>query len=286
MSVATFIPELWAAEMLTSFREQAVAAGLSNREYEGTLSRGNTVHINSAVDVTIKDYKAGVLEDDLGDPIPRTTAPDDVASEDQELVIDQEKSFDFLIDDIDRVQAAGSMGAYTTSAGDGLAEDADKFLLSTAVTAANAGNTETGTRLTTGDQAHNLIRDLRKAFNKNHVPNSQRVLYVNAEFEALLLGADSKLTSMDTSGSTEGLRSAALGRYLNFDIYVTENLPGTASLQQALAVYRPALAYVSQIDKTEAMRAENSFKDRLRGLHVYGAKVIRPTAVATWVSAT
>jgi hypothetical protein len=273
VAVTSFIPAIWNASLLTDFREQAVAAGLTNREYEGNAAAGNTVKINSAIAIGVTDYKTA----------GRITSASAVSSQSQDLLIDQEKSFDFYIDDIDRAQAAGGMDAYTRSAGEGLAEDADKFILSTAVTAANAGNTETSVALTTGDQAFNLLRDLRKSLNKNHVPQGNRVAVVNAEFEALLLDASSRLTAFDTSGSTEGLRNAALGRLLGFDIYVSENLP-TVAKQQVLAFYRPAVAYVSQIEKTEGMRATDKFADRLRGLHVYGAKVIRPTAVAQWTA--
>lgn len=283
MAITSFIPEIWSAQLLTDFREQAVAAALTNREYEGNASAGNVVKINTATAIDVKDYKAGVVSDGATGTLPRTTAADAVSTTSQDLLIDQEKSFDFYVDDIDRAQAAGSMDAFTRSAGEGLAEDADKFILSTAVTAANAGNTETSPALTTGDAAVNILRDLRKALNKNKVPQGQRVALINAEFEAILLEAGSKLMAFDTSNSTAGLREGAVGRLLGFDIYVTENLPVTAK-QQVLAFYRPALAYVSQVDKTEAMRAQDKFADRLRGLHVYGAKVIRPTAVAQWTA--
>ena len=272
MAVTSFIPEIWNAQLLTDFRQQAVAAALTNREYEGNASSGNVVKINSAVDVAVKDYKAA----------GRTTSADAVSTTSQDLLIDQEKNFDFYVDDIDRAQAAGSMDAFTRSAGEGLAEDADKFVLSTAVTGALPANVlNDATGVTTGDAAFDVIRDLRKLLNKQLVPGAQRVLIVNAEFEALLLGANSKLTSVDVSGSSEGLRNAFLGRLLNFDVYMSENLP-TVDKPQALAFYRPAVAYVSQIDKTEAMRAQDKFADRLRGLHVYGGKVIRPKGVAVY----
>lgn len=272
MAVTSFIPEIWNAQLLTDFRQQAVAAALTNREYEGNASSGNVVKINSAVDVAVKDYKAA----------GRTTSADAVSTTSQDLLIDQEKNFDFYVDDIDRAQAAGSMDAFTRSAGEGLAEDADKFVLSTAVTGALPANVlDDATGVTTGDAAFDVIRDLRKLLNKQLVPGAQRVLIVNAEFEALLLGANSKLTSVDVSGSSEGLRNAFLGRLLNFDVYMSENLP-TVDKPQALAFYRPAVAYVSQIDKTEAMRAQDKFADRLRGLHVYGGKVIRPKGVAVY----
>ena len=271
MAIKNFIPEIWNAQMLTGFREQAVAANLVNREYEGNATRGNTVHITSAVDVEVKDYKDN----------DRTTTADAVSDTGQDLLIDQEKSFDFFIDDIDRAQAAGSMDAYTRSAAEGLAEDADKFILATAVTGADESNVLDSAALVTGDEAFDVIRDLRKTLNKKSVPLGQRVLVVNAEFEHLLLGADAKLTNVDVSGTTAGLRNATLGGLLGFQVVTSENLPETDA-PQALAFYRPSVAYVSQIEKTEAMRAENKFADRLRGLHVYGGKVIRPTGVAVF----
>lgn len=274
MAVTSFIPEIWNSQLLLDFREQTVAVALTNREYEGDARTGNVVTINTAAAIPVADYKAA----------GRTTSASAVSSVSQDLLIDQEKSFDFYVDDIDRAQAAGSMDAFTRSAGEGMAEDADKFVLATAVTGALAANVTTdATALTLPDVAWDKIRDLRKVLNKQHVPQSQRVLVINAEFEAILLGASSKFTHADVSGTTQGLRDAALGRILGFDVYVSENLPVTAN-PQALAFYRPAVAYVSQVTNTEAMRAQDKFADRLRGLHVYGGKVIRDEAVAVYTN--
>lgn len=272
MAITGFIPEVWNAQLLLDFREQAAAAALVNRTYEGDARVGNTVHITSVVDVAIKDYAAA----------GRTTSPDAVTDDPQSLLIDQEKNFDFLIDDIDRAQAAGSMDAYTQSAGLGLAEDADQFLLNLAA----AGGTTTinggGTAPASGNDAFDVLRDLRKALNKLHVPLSQRVAFVNAEFASLLVGADSKLTEVDTSGDSSGLRDGTLGRLLGFRIVESENLPITASAQ-VVAFHQPSVAFVSQVNDTEAMRDTDSFSDRLRGLHVYGGKVIRPDGVASYI---
>lgn len=277
MAVTSFIPEVWAAQLLLDFQAQTVAASLANREYEGTASAGNVVHINTAQAVAIKDYKTGESA------VPRTTAADEVSTIGQDLLIDQEKNFDFYVDDIDRAQAAGSMDTFTRSAGEGLAEDADKFILSTAVTGAGTVVPTPAAAITTGDEAFNVVRDLRKSLTKAHAPIAQRALVVNAEFEALLLGAASKLTNVDTSGSPEGLRNAMIGRLLGFDVYVSENLPNVEKAQ-ALAFHQPSLAFVSQVEKTEALRANDKFADRLRGLHVYGAKVIRSGGVAVWTN--
>ncbi|MFD3573851.1 hypothetical protein [Streptomyces sp. NPDC058644] len=261
MAVTSFIPEIWNAQLLTDFREQTIAVALSNREYEGNATAGNTVRINTASAVAVKDYKAA----------NRTTTPDAVSTTSEDLLIDQEKNFDFYVDDIDRAQAAGKMDAYTRSAGEGLAEDADKFLLGLAV--AGAGTALPSANLTPAT-ALNVLRDMNKALNKAKVPKSQRVVIINAEFEALLLDADAKLMNVDQSGASETLRNATLGRYLNFTIVSSENLP-TVSAPQAVGLYTPTLAYVSQVEKTEGMRATDKFSDRLRGLHVYGGRVMR-----------
>jgi hypothetical protein len=277
MAIQNFIAAVWSAQLLFDFRQQSLAAALANREYEGEARRGNQVKITSGVPVAVKDYKAA----------GRTTTPDPLADTGQTLNIDQEKNFDFYVDDIDRAQAAGSLEGYTSEAGLSLAEDADTFLWATAAAGADAANKLTGggTAPATGDDAFDIINDMGKALNKRKVPKARRVLAVNAEFESLLTQANSRLTSVDTSGTPEGLREATLGRLLGFTIVSSENLPETDE-PMALGFYQPALAYVSQITETEAMRAENKFADRLRGLHVYGGKVIRPKAVATWTVGT
>lgn len=268
MAITNFIPEIWNKQMLLDFKETAIAATLANRQYEGDATRGNTVHITGAVDVEVKDYKAA----------GRTTSADEVSDTGQDLLIDQEKSFDFYVDDIDRAQAAGSLEAYTQSAARGMAEDADKFLFALAAAADAAPLSDA---ISSGDQAFDAVRDLRKKLNKSFVPQGSRALFVNAEFEAYLLGADSKLTSVDVSGSPAGLREAAIGRLLGFTVYTTENLP-KVDTPMAVGVYLPAWAYVSQIEETEALRAQDKFADRLRGLHVYGGKVIRPEGIAVY----
>lgn len=288
MSVASFIPSIWNAEMLLAFREAAIAANLVNRGYEGDATKGNTVKVNTAAAVSVYDYSVGEAAGGSTSATARTTAAHAISSTSVDLLIDQEKNFDFYVDDIDRAQAAGSMGVYTTSAGQGLAEDADKFILSAISSAATLVRTGTGSdstpaAITTGDQAWDVVRDLRKTLNKNKVPVGQRVLVCNAEFEALLLSASSKLTAVDTSGSPQGLRDGSLGRMLGFDTYTSENMPETTKAA-CLAWYKPSYAYVSQIEETEALRANDRFADRLRGLHVYGGKAVRTSGIVRWIN--
>lgn len=281
MSISHFIPEVWASSILENFHNQAVLTGLTNREYEGQLTSGSTIHIPGIVDVSVKDYKTGVVSDGNGGTKKRTTAPDTLSDTGIDLTVDQEKSFDFLVDDIDRAQSKYSFDAYTSSAATGLVEDAEEFL----TTMVAAGGTAVSGLTTPTDwaSAYDVILSLRGALTTAKVPQSERVLVVNASFERFLLSDGSKLTAFDKSNTTDGLREATIGRLLGFDVVTSPWLDD--SKPTALAVYKPAIAYVSQISKTEGMRAQDSFADRVRGLHVYGGKILRPTAVQVFKAA-
>jgi hypothetical protein len=269
MAVTNFIPEIWSAFILERYLAKNVFASLLDRKYEGDATAGNTIHIPGVVAPTVKDYKAA----------GRTTSADDISDTGVDILIDQEKSIDFQVDDIDNAQANHDLlPLYTDAAGDSLATDADRFIASMLVTDAS---TLAYSSVTTGDGAFNVFNLARKALQKANVPDDgMRVAVVNAELEALLLGADSKLTAWDKSGDTEGLRNATLGKLLGFRVVSSNNLPEVDS-PQGVFFHQRAAAFVSQIDEMEGMRAQNSFKDRVRGLHVYGGKVIKAPGV--WV---
>lgn len=277
MAITHFIPELWVASMLELWVAQNVFNELVNHEYEGIASRGNTVHITGVVIPAVHDYKAA----------GRITTADAISDTSVDLLIDQEKSTDFYVDDIDRAQAAGALSPYTDAAGYALVKDADLFIANMLVTGGTplmvgdesiAGS---GTLPVTGDDAFNLLRDARKQLNKADVPPENRVAAINAEFEGLLLGADSKLTTFYQVNDNAGLRNATLGQLLGMRIVTSNHLPAVDHPQFA-AWNMKAAAFVSQIDQVEAMRAVDKFADRIRALHVYGGKVIRPEGIVVF----
>lgn len=282
MSLKNFIPELWSASILENFHNEAVLVGMANCQYEEEFSAGDKLHIPGIVDVQVKDYKTGAIErTGGGGKIPRTTIPDALESTGIELTVDQEKSFDFLVDDIDRAQANQSLDAYTKSAAVGLVEDAETFLTALLT---SKGTSATGIADPTNwETAYTAILKLRGKLSAAKVPAMDRTLLINAAFEEFLLSDGSKLTSFDKSNMTGGLREAMIGRLLGFDVVTSPWLDNTKPM--AIGFHRPSVAYVSQIDKTESMRAENTFADRVRGLHVYGGAVLRPTAVQVFKAA-
>ena len=279
MAITNFLPELWSASMLELWVAQNVFPSLVNREYEGLATKGNTVHITGVVIPEVTDYYAN----------NRQTSPQAITDTGIDLFIDQAKATDFLVDDIDRAQAAGSLTPYTDAAAYAMVADTDVFIANMLVaqgTPLSAGNTadvtDTGTSLTPND-AFNLLKDDRKQLNKANVPPDNRVAVVNAEFEGLLLGADSKLTTFFESGdqTNQGMRNATIGQLLAMRIVVSNHLPAI-NTPQFVAFNMRGAAFVSQIDQVEALRDVNSFSVRVRALHVYGGLVVRPEGVVIY----
>lgn len=281
MTLTHFIPELWSASILENFRRDTVLVGMANREYEKDFTAGSKIHIPGIVDVKVKDYKTGAVTGSGGAKVPRTTVPDAVESTGIEITIDQEKSFDFLVDDIDAAQANQSLDAYTKSAAAALVEDAETFLTAMLT---SQGTAVTGiANPTDWASAYAAILKLRGKLSAEKVPAMDRVLLINAAFEEFLLSDGSKLTSFDKSNMTDGLREATIGRLLGFDVVTSPWLDNTKPM--AVAFHKPSVAYVSQVEKTESMRAEQTFADRVRGLHVYGGAVLRPKAIQVFKAA-
>ena len=272
MAITNFIPEYWADTLLDEFTAAAVWANLVNRSYEGIARSGNAVKITGSVIPTVKDYATGVSG-------ARTTSPDAISDTTQKLQINQEKAVDFVIDDIDKAQAAGSLDSYMRGAAQALVLDADSYIGGLAV--ANGTALAGVDTPTTGDKAFDALNASHKALTKANVPLVGRVTVCNAEFAALLKGADSKLTSVDTSGDSEGLRAGTIGTILGARVVESNNMPAEDE-PQFVTFHSSAIAYVSQIQETEALRADGSFADRIRMLHVYGARVLRPTAVVVF----
>lgn len=295
MAFTSFIPTLWAAAALQGFRPAEVVAQLVNRDYEGNAQSGNKVTINTlsiddgAASTPVQDYKTG--HDSGSGAVPRTHRTDGIASVSQDLLIDQEKAIAFQVQDIDRVQAAGSLEPITAEAAKLLSEDAESYIIGRLTAQGTNDNPDpdgagSGVPVTVDSaaKAYAAIRTMRMTMTKANVPHGERYMVINPEFLNLLLDESSKLIPVDTSGSPEALREATVGRVLGFTV-VESNMLLNSNKPAAVAFHRSAITYANQIQEVEAYRSHSSFADVLRMLHVYGARVTRPTAVRTYLSA-
>lgn len=271
MSIATFIPELWSARLLYALEKSHVAANLVNRDYEGIIrQQGDTVHINTIGAVTVNSYTKNT---DINDP-------EILATEDQTLVIDQSKYFNFQIDDVDAAQIAGSiMDTAMGRAAYALNDVSDAFLLGVMATGAASDNIITGVNLT-ADNVYAYIVALRTKLDKANVPMADRSVTVPPEVYALLLQDDRfvKASSGDTANAV--LLNGEVGKCAGFTVYMSNNVPVSEGTFSIVASVPYATTYAEQIISTEAYRMEKRFADAVKGLHVYGAKVTDGKALA------
>ncbi len=279
MAVDTFIPEVWNATLLTTLEKRYVFAqgGVINRDYEGDISQyGDTVHIGTLTDPTIDDY------------VKNTTVinPATLVTTDQTLLIDKVKYFAFEVDDVDarQVRDGGQLlSKAAVRAASKLADAADTFLAG--LMTAGAGNVLTALDITTTDIGYKTVRRLRLALDKANVPTEGRFLIVSPEFYSVLLG-DNRFIDASRYGSTTPIRNGEVGSILGFAVMVSNNIPaGTAGTAPEvsnfiIAGHPMAVTFAEQINKTEAYRPESAFSDAIKGLHLYGGKVVRAEALA------
>lgn len=269
MAITNFIPEVWSAGVTQSFIANQIVIPTLNTQYSGVASRGNTVHIINATTPTITDYAAA----------GRSITAEALADTEVQLLIDQEKAFSVNVDDVDRVQAAGEFNAWTEAAGRALAEDAEEYVLSQMFSGASDANTG-AVVVDTAAEAKAAIREIRKTMAENKVPASGRFVVVNPDFADLLL---QDLSDVSTAGSSTELRDGAILRLYGMDV-IESPLTGQAN-PAAIGYHQDMVAFVNQVQDVESLRNPTKFADIVRGLNVYGAKVVKSEAVVKYVSA-
>ncbi|MFA9432937.1 hypothetical protein, partial [Egicoccus sp. AB-alg2] len=279
--ISSFVPEFWIRELLRKLRHAHIFGqpNVANRNYQGTISQaGDTVTINQVGEVTIKDYE----RDDI-DP------PEELSTEARQLLIDQEKYFNFMVDDVDAAQAAGSvMDGGMESAAFQLRDVADRHLASFHADAAAANRIGTDVDpVSISDPAHAYFYLNRLALKLDNagVPSEGRYAVLPTWF-ASLLSLDKRFTSAgDYGGGNSPLLNGEVGRAAGFNLLTSRNAPsGTDGVDtdndKVIAGHPMALSFAEQINKVEAYRPERRFGDAVKGLHVYGAKLVYPEAWA------
>lgn len=277
MSVNNFIPEVWAATLLSSLKKTLVFGDVANHDYEGDISEaGDTVHIVSVNRPTIADY------------VKNSTSinPETLTDAERTLVIDQCKYFAFEIDDVDYRQAK-SGGALMSEAADeaayALGDTVDTFIAGLFANVQTANQIST-TSITTAALAVTNLVNLKVKLDNANVPQEGRWAVLPPWYHGLLLQSDTFIR-VDASGTSEGLRNGVMGRAFGFDIRVSNNVTNTTGDDYRVVVgHRSALTFANQINKVEAYRPESAFSDALKGLSLYGAKLVRPDAAATLIA--
>jgi hypothetical protein len=283
MAISNFRPTIWSASLLTNLRDNLVYGGLCNRNYEGDIAdAGDKVNITSFADPATRAYtKNGTITWDL------------LTDATQQLVIDQSDYFAFKVDDIDRRQSLpGFIEETTLGASYNLAADADSYvvgLMSAGVSASSPDNVLANASIsTTVTDAYDLLVELRTVLTRSKTPSQGRWAVVPPEFYAKLL-QDDRFIRADASGTTAGLRNGQVGRAAGFDVIESNTVPeedldgtgtGSATGYAVLAGHSMATTFAQQISKVKAVDLQDTFGEGVKGLHLYGAKVVRPAQLA------
>ncbi|MFJ4987902.1 P22 coat protein - protein 5 domain protein [Streptomyces sp. NPDC088732] len=279
MTVRNFVPEIWSSKLLVATRKALVyaAPNVVNRDYEGEIAEaGDTVRITSVSRPTIGTYVPGNT----------TITPEKLNTAQRTLVVDQSKYWAASIDDVDKRQAKSNLMPQAMSeAAFALADTIDQYVanLYTQIAAGNFLNVQGSpidTYTTPTDAYDKVLVPLRTKLTKANVTTAGRYVVVPSEFYGSLL-LDSRFIKANEAGTDAGLRNGLVGRAAGFDIYESNNCPvPTGDTTVVQAGVKEAITFAEQLNKTEAYRPENSFSDAVKGLALYGAKVIRPDHLA------
>ena len=265
-----FIPEVFSKLLQAKFYSASVLPAISNTDYEGEISgQGDKVHIRTVPAVSVADYTGSISYADL------TTST-------VELLIDQAKSYAFKIDDV--LSAQGDIDMLAEASKD--AAEAMRIAVETDVLAnVVTGATTIGSQTTiTASNILTNILDIAKDLDELNIPEEGRFIVLPPSMISLLKQSELRQAYL-TGDSTSPLRNGQVGQVDRFTVYQSNMLytpaSGTdATYTHVLAGHPKAITFASQFTNTETVRLESTFGDGVRGLKVYGRKVVTPDCLA------
>ncbi|MDH7891140.1 MAG: P22 phage major capsid protein family protein [Bifidobacterium angulatum] len=267
MAITNFIPEVWSAAILEALRAKLVFPSLCNRDYEGDIREaGDTVHITGYNDVTVHEYVRG-----------KAITVDDVTDKEAAVLkIDKSDYFAFKVNDLDKTQAKADLtGKFTNSAAYNMMKNVETYISNLMDTA--VGTPAKTVSVGTPADAYLAVVEAGRKLDVQNVPDEGRWLVVSPDFYALLL-QDSRFIEGTEAGHNT-LLNGVVGQVRGFTVVKSNNVPrksASPDTQSILAGTNAAVTFAQQVSKVEAMRMQTDFADMVRGLDLYGAKVIRP----------
>lgn len=291
-STPGFIPEVWSGKLRENFYKATVFGEIANTDHEGEIrSFGDNVIIRTIPTITIGDYS-------LGQQLSYTQPTSDQV----ELAIDKAKYFAFQVDDVDAMQSdLNLMDAWSKAAGEQMKVEVDRVVLGAVyadAAAANAGATagalsgdiNLGAAKTTtdGDNAIAIdattilghILDHGLVLDEQNCPEEGRFIVLPAWAVQKLKQSDIKDASLSGDG-TSILRNGRVGMIDRFTVYSSNNVATseTGVVYEIIAGHKKGITFASQMTNMEHLPNPNSFGQLVRGLQVFGFKVIDPTLV-------
>lgn len=295
----TFIPEIWSGKLVEKFYASTVLSSIANTAYEGEIkNHGDKVIIRTKPTITINDYRSDGL-----------LTPERPSSNVVELLIDKGKYFATILDDVMDIQSdINMMSLWSDDAGEQMKITIDTAvlagILNQATATTNRGTTAgvisadinlgaTTTPLTvvsrspaSGEvEAIDAILRLGQVLDERNIPEQGRWVVIPTWMATMLKMSELRQVYLSGDG-TSMLRNGRIGMIDRFTVYVSNLLPsgvagGLAAGEFAVyAGHSHGLTFAAQVSKMETIRSESTFGTILRGLQVYGYKVVDGTALA------
>ena len=292
-----FMPELYSKKVLNFFRKASVAEAITNTDYAGEISAfGDSVKIIKEPVITVDQYERGGA-------VTATTLTDNEVT----LVVDTANAFKFIVDDIETSmshvnfkEVASSSAAYALRDAFDTGVIAKLFAGVSASSPNHILGSDSATDLAAGtfDGTGNLdigyasgehdpidvLSHMARLLDEQSVPEEGRWFLANPEFYEQLVQSSSKLMSVDFNAGQGSIRNGLVssGKVRGFDMYKTNNIAATSNAAgKCIAGHISSTCTAQTIINTEVVRDTASFGDIVRGLHVYGAKVLRPEALVS-----
>jgi len=263
-----FIPEVFSKKLQAKFYAQTVLSEVTTNEYEGEISGlGNKVNIRAVPAVTVADYTGSL-------------SYSDVTSSTIELDINKAKSYAFKVDDILKRQAdIDFMNEAAKDAAQNMKIEIEKDVFANVAAGSSLTDINGGTPATVStSNVLGFILEAGQTLDENNIPEEDRFMIINPATASILKQTELRQAYL-TGDSVSPLRNGFIGMVDRFKMYVSNNLSTTAGVTSGLYGHPKAIAYASQMTNTETVRLESSFGDGVRGLAVYGYKVVLPTAL-------
>lgn len=286
-----FIPEIWSGKLIENFYDATVLAAISNTDYEGEIRQhGDTVNIRTTPEITIRDYVKG-----------QTLTVENPDKPKLQLVIDKGEYFACVEDDVDKVQSdINLMDTWSKDASERMKIKIDQRVLTdilpgiaTANKGATAGaisasfnlGTNASPLTVTKDGAGattpvvDLLVDLGTVLDEANAPEDNRFVVIPAKMAGLIKKSELKDAAL-TGDSMSIVRNGRLGMIDRFTVYVSHNLYKSSSKYSIIAGHKYGFTFASQMTNMETIRSESTFGNIIRGLQVYGYKVVKGEALA------
>ena len=295
-----FLPSIYSRKVLNFFRKSSVVEAITNTDYAGEISAyGDSVKIIKEPVISVSDYT-------------RNTDTTETRLTDQEinLVVDSAKAFKFIVDDIETnmshvnfKEVATSSAAYAlrdsydaaviANMFSGVSTSSPDHVLGADAAAATQtmGQHQGGSNsidLTgsdgTGTDPLDVMAFMAKLLDEQNVPEEGRWFVAPPAWYEQLSQSGSKLMSVDFNAGQGSIRNGLVssGKLRGFDMYKSNNIAAASTASgKVLAGHISSTATAQTIISTETLRDPTSFGDIVRGLHVYGSKVLRPEALVS-----